>query len=260
MAIIRLLYPGAGDLTNFWSAAPTLLSAFSETLRLPPAASANPDRKYVYRSLMQTSGQWLQADLGTTQTVSAIAVADLKTQNAGTVTLQEGGALGTTWNDVLVLPDADPDTKVTFGFFDPTSARFWRLLSVNGNGSVADTFEVGVVHLGGSFEPARSVKRGLAVPVDDPSTVTLSVGRQATATGREQYVAGSFEWDHMTLEDLRSLDALYRAVGIRRPLFVIVDEDLAWTAWYLRLTGPIGRTFEEDTYLYSVTVPWEESL
>jgi hypothetical protein len=256
MANIRFLYD------NRWSAFTSTITALSEALALPPAASQNPDRTYLYRSLMQSGTQALDCDLGSVMTISSVAVANLRLLGTGTLKLQHRGDTASpgTAVDVATLPMQDAGTRVAVLTFDPRAHRHWRLLWTNPT-SVSDYAEVGYVHLGPYFEPLRNVEVPIAWRVVDPSIKTPSVDGQLTTTQRSAFRAGTFTFRLIRQTDRDAfVETLYAAVGTRLPIFTVLESSLPWTMMLARIASDIRAEFlRAAAGWYEVEFDWEEA-
>jgi hypothetical protein len=255
MSKIRFLYD------NVWADAGGTVAATSEASALSAAASQNPDRSYVWRSLSQVANQALTRDLGSSKAATCVAVANVKRQNAGTLKLQEAGigAGPGAWNDVATIPVQDAHSRVSFAFFNSLSARHWRLLFLNGNGALADTAEVGYVHLGTYFEPTYNIMNP-EIHRFDPSVGRASVDGQSTFAQRSPFDYGDFNFDAMPEADLNSLQSIYHSVGNSTPFFVVLDTALPWMAWLLRFSSPVrSMPVSLAPIGYDVGLSWTEA-
>ncbi|MDP1570336.1 MAG: hypothetical protein Q8L86_10055 [Vicinamibacterales bacterium] len=252
MARLRLLnanwYPGAA------------LAASSEALALPVAASAHPDRSYVWRSLAEASAQMIDIDLGAVRAVTCVALANVKLLAGGVVALYQRGDGATPGDATLVatLPAANADRRVTFAFFAQASHRHWQLRWTN-PGPVEDYAELGFAYLGTYFEPTVNVTVPMDVAEVDPSIVRQSVDRQRSTVSRTRYTMGQFAWVGLPDADRGDLRALWGTLGSAHPVFAVLDETRSWTAWMLYLQGQITERFREVDGRYDVGLEWEEA-
>ncbi len=255
MANICLLY------ANLWSAPTSIVTAATAAPALPAAASQNPDRSYIYRSLQQTGEQTLDCDLGSVQPVSAIAAANIKLLGTGALILQHRGDSGSPGTPVTVatLPNQDPGTRASVAIFDPRSHRHWRLRWTNPT-SASDYAEVGYVHLGGYFEPTRNVEVPIPWHLIDPSIKTPSVDGQVTTTRRSAFRAGTFTFRLLQQPDRDGLvETLYGTVGQRLPIFTVLDSSLPWSVMLARIASNIRAEFMRGPGIYEVEFDWEEA-
>lgn len=229
-------------MTNLWTEAG--ISASSEVTAMPAAASQHPDRSYVWRSANDTSTKYLTITLAVEAPATMVGIANLRRVNGGAVTLQQAGSGASpgTWTDVVVLPDADPITRVTLAFFDSVTAKHWRLKFANGVALSADYAEAGVVGLGVYYEPERRMAARFDMPIHDPSVITRSVDGQETGTARTQYTMFDVSFIAAPDEDHEDLTALYRLLTVRTAIFLSLHESHSWEWFYGRLRTPLNRT------------------
>lgn len=253
MANIRFLF------TNRYGAATTVVTASSAASGLPAAASQNPDRTYVWRSLTQTGVQTLDIDLGSVLAVASVAVANVKLVGIGVLEFYHRGDAGSPGAATLVatLPTQDRDTRVAVAFFGSQSHRHWQLKWTN-PGVHNDYAELGYAFLGTYLEPAINVKVPFSSPRQDPSIGTPSVDGQKTFVRRTKFFAGAWEFDHVTEAVLDTLRAFFDAIGVSTPHFVVLDTALSWTAYYARLTGSLGLRPEFAPGRTTSSIAWEE--
>lgn len=253
MANIRFL-----TIANLWSAGETTITGSSEAAALPVALTAQTERGKVWRSLSDIANQWAQADLGSALSVTCCAIANPKLQNAGSLKLQRSSD-GSAWTDVDTFPAADVETNVTYLFFDALAYRYWRVLSVNGNGAIADYAEIGYIYLGTYFEPATNVTTPLNVKREDPSVWSSSPDGQITTTTRTAYASWANQFEAVDESDLTNFRTLFRSVGRRIPFFCVVDQSLTWSAWLCRTASELGWVARDVPGLYDVQFEcWEE--
>lgn len=243
--------------TNRYTATATALTASSAAAGLPAAASANPDRSYVWRSIAGTGAATMDVDLGSSLACTGIAVANVKLVGAGVLELWRGATLGAETTLVGTLPTQDRDTRTAFLFFGSQSSRYWRLKWTN-PGAASDYAELGYCALGLYTELTRNI----VVPADiariDPSLSAVSVDGQETVARRTKYFAGTWAFadcDETMLGDLRSL---FDSLGKHTPYFVVLDTSLAWTCWLQRSTGELGTGLSVMAGRYNVRLPWAE--
>lgn len=254
MAKIRFAYD------NRWRSAIGTPEASSAALALPAAATQNPDRSFVWRSLSLQANQTLTRDLGAAESVTMVALANVLLQNGGTVRLLEGGSGATpgAWNLVTTLPTQNADTRVTYGFFGPISARHWQLEWTNGIPGVPTIAEVGYVHLGGYYEPERNTLSPTGLERIDPSVGRASVDGQQSFAERTGYDTGELRFIASTAE-LVNFRTMYRTVGRRTPIFVVMNADVTWQAWLLRIASSLETPVHGALGQHNITFSWEES-
>ena len=241
---------------NFWTALASTLTASSAAAGLPASYSQHQDRSKVWRSVTGTGAATIDIDLGSSQALTCVAVANVKLVGAGTLTLYTGASLGAETTTVGVLPTQDRDTRTAFLFFTATG-RYWRLKWSN-PGAASDYAEVGYVHLGTYFEPAQNVR----VPVDiarlDPSVSSESVDGQATFARRTKVFSGAWVFQEVPEAQLDTYRSLWDALGVSGAFFQVLDDGLPWTSWYARLTGQLGVQLSVLQGRYNTGLAWQE--
>lgn len=256
MANIRFLYD------NLYPASTLSLSTGSAASGLPLDASKSADRSYVFRSASTTGAVVIEIDLGSSQAVTAWAVANLRLfPSSGELKLYSrgtGGAPGAaTLQDTLTSAMYDAGTKATTRFISVT-ARHWQLEFTN-PGAVSTYVELGHAFLGGYFEPARNV----TVPMDsqriDPSLVSAGLDGQRTVASRTPYWVGSFSFAYLSQSDVETFYAMREAVSVGTPVYAVLDTAITWATWLCYFRGEVSKRFEENSSLYSCELPWEEA-
>ena len=204
--------------------------------------------------------QTLDIDLGSVLAVTSILAANIKLIGTGVLELYQRGDAGAAGAATLVatLPTQDSDTRVAFAFFASQSHRHWQLKWTNPT-AASDYAEVGYVHLGTYLEPTVNVRVPMPASRRDPSVGTRSVDGQQTFVERTASFAGAWAFADAPETDLTNLRTVYRTVGVRTPIFAVLDTSLTWTAWLLRLASEIHCDFGELTGRYSIGVTWEEA-
>lgn len=251
MAKIRFLY---NDLA---AAAASVAAASSAVSSLPAANAQNPDRTLVWRSSTGVGDAWVSFDLGSAQSVTAVAVANITIHPGGSAKVQ-WSTDNASWTDYGALPAADVDTAVTFVFGGTFSKRYWRIYFTN-TGAVSSFVEAGYVFVGTYFEPTINVSVPIAAPTDTLSKIVESLDGQRSTTTRRQRVTGAWKWGDIPDADLTTLQTIYRTCDIGIPLFQVLDTTRSWTAWLVYFNGSITRTFSQMTGRYDVDVPWCEA-
>lgn len=246
---------------NLWSGSSGSIAALSAASALPAAASQNPDRTYVYRSLSQTANQYLTRDLGSAQAVTALGVANVRLQNAGALKLYEGGSSASpgVYNLVATLPSQDADTRVATAAFGSVSARHWKLEWENGIPATPDYVELGFACLAAFFEPSRHPVLPLGLRRADPSVMRASVDGQQTWTQRTHFASGALVFNNAPEADLDTYRQMYRQLGRRTPFFFILDDSLGYQQWLLRFASDVDFTRKPVPGRYDVALAVEEA-
>jgi hypothetical protein len=244
---------------NKYAAAATAYVASSAVLALPAAATRNPDRTFVWRSLTQTGVQTIDVDLGTVMTVSAIAVANVKLLGAGILELYERGDGGGPDVATLVvqLPAADRDTRTAFAFFTAQAHRHWQLKWTNPSAD-NDYAELGYAFLGQELVPTFNVRVPADIARMDPAAMSVSVDGQKSFARRTKFARGAWEFTAVPEAQLSDLRALFNTLGVSGAMFMVLDTALAWSAWYAQIAGEMTWQLESRAGSYSVRFPWEE--
>ncbi len=256
MANIRLAYE------NRYTAAGTVLAASSEVSALPVAASQNTDRSYVWRSATATGTQTIDIDLGAVLAVTCAVLANVSVLGSGVVELYERGDAGSAGSATLVATFAaqDRDTRAVAAFFASQSHRHWQLKWTN-PGSDSDYAELGYAFLGTYIEPAVNVMVPMPVSRQAPSIGSASSDGQQTYATRTKYFTGALTWDAVLPAQLDQLRAIFDAIGIETPLFIVLDTAVSWTTWFARFSGPLGWEIEPGMAIgrYGVSIGFEEA-
>lgn len=236
------------------------LTASSEASALPVGATQDPDRSYVWRSLTETGTQEIDIDLGSVQAVTACAVANVTLVGSGVLELYQRGDADTPGSATLVgeLPSQDAARRTAVLFFASQSHRHWQLKWTN-PGADSAYAELGFAFLGTYLEPSININAPLDVRLVDPSEIRASLDRQRRTVTRTTYLAGRYTWEDVPTADRDSLDALYRSLGRRRPLFVTIDTALTWSTVLSYLTSPLAEPFGELAGRYQLGMEWEEA-
>lgn len=236
------------------------LAATNEVAALPAAASQNTDRRFLFRSLTGTIAIDVDIDLGSVKTVDACAVANVTLFTGGALELYERGDAGSAGAASLVgtLSAEDADSRVAFLFPASSAHRHWQLKFTNPS-PVSGFCEVGFVHLGTYSE--------LSVNVSAPFTSTLrdqSVMRRSPSGGRSTSLQPTIRMVSWSIPDAPEadrviLDTLFRAVGTRVPVFVVLDTAKAWTALLLYFLSEIQVNFAQLDGRYDLIMDAEEA-
>lgn len=248
--------------TNRYTASTTTLTASTSQAALPVAASQNPDRSYVWRSLQQVGVQTIDIDLGSVLDVTTVAVANVKLLGSSALELHQRGDAASPGAAVLVatLATQDADTRAVAAFFTQQSHRHWQLKWTTAGGS--DYAELGYAFLGTYLETSVQT----APPTfsrADPSVARFSLDRQATFAQRTSFAYGDWEWRGIREQsDVDLLRTLYRTFGRRAPFFAVFDTSKSWTTWLCRLTSDVVITpinNPASNWYCNVRVGWEEA-
>lgn len=242
---------------NLWVATASALTASSSATGLPVANTQHPDRTKVWRSTTGTGTPTIDIDLGSSQAVTSLIVANVKLVGTGALLLYSGASLGAETTLRATMPAQDRDTRVSFAFFGSASARYWRLKWTNPT-SASDYAEVGYVHLGTYFEPTQNV----SVPADitriDPSVESVSVDGQQTFARRTKVFRGAWTVVNIPEAQLDTYRALWDALGASGVFFQVLDDALPWTSWYCRIAGSMAVQLGVLEGRYNVGLPWQE--
>lgn len=232
---------------NAYAAAATVLVASSSVSALPVQLTKNTDRSYAWRSDTDTVEQVIDIDFGSVKAVSMAALANIVTLGVGVVELYQRGDAAGAGASVLVaeLAAQDRDTRAVAAFFAEQSHRHWRFKWTNPT-SASGYASLGYAFLGTYDEPEFNVKVPIPMGRPDPSLSSSSVDGQESFALRTKYIVGVCQFDAVKEAQLSELRAMYDAIGIARPLFIVLDEDLSWTTWFARFTGAQQWDIEPD--------------
>ena len=252
MAKIRLLD------TDYFGAA--TLTASSEASALPAEASQEPDRSYPWRSTQGTVTQEIDIDLGADQAITACAVANVVLLGSGVLALYERGSAGSPGAATLVttFPAQDAERRTAVVFFASTTKRHWQLTWTNPGADHAFA-ELGFCALGRYTEPSVNVSVPLDMAEVDPSEVRVSVDRQRRTVTRTRYIEGRFSWQDLPDADRTAVERIFRSIGVRRPIFIVLDTTLPWTAFLGYVTSRLTQAFGELPGRYQLGFDWEEA-
>ena len=244
---------------NLFAAA--ALTAGSAATGLPAANAQHPDRAKVWRSATNTTGQTLDIDLGSSQAVTCVALANHKRiGSGGLVNLRERGTGGSPGapTTIAVIPAQDRDTRTASAFFGSVSARHWQLQFTNPS-VVSDYVELGYAHLGTYFEPTVNIAVPAEIARPDPSVIVESVDGQATTARRTKFFRGSWAFRNITEAQLDLYRAMWDALGVSGVFFQHLDDSLAWTCWYARNAADLSIELAEIEGRYTLGFPWVEN-
>lgn len=223
---------------NRFSASTTVLAASSSEPALPVSYTKNSDRSKAWWSETDTVEQWIDIDFGAVTAVNMVALANVGTLGVGVVELYQRGDAASAGAAVLVatLAAQDRDTRAVATAFASQSHRHWRLLWTNPT-SVSGYASLGFAFLGEYDEPEFNVKVPIPMVRPDPSQGSVSVDGQESFAVRTKYVVGGCVFDAVKESQLDELRAMYDAIGISTPLFIVLDNSLSWSTWFARFVG-----------------------
>jgi hypothetical protein len=223
---------------NAYAAAATALAAASSVSALPVSLTKNTDREYAWRSATATTEQTIDIDLGAVTAVSVVALANVVTLGVGVVELYERGDSSSAGTATLVatLAAQDRDTRAVAAFFASQSHRHWQLKWTNPTGA-SGFASLGFCFLGTYDEPTVNVKVPIPLGRPDPSLGSESVDGQESFALRTKYIVGSLVFDAIAEAQLSELREMYDAIGVSRPLFIVLDTALSWSTWFARLAS-----------------------
>lgn len=253
MANIRFLYE------NRYPAA--TLTASSELSAMPVEQSQTTDRSNAWRSETGTVAQTIDIDLGAVLAVTSAALANVTLLGAGVVELYQCGDAGSPGAAVLVATFAAQNTlrKVAAVFFDSQSHRHWQFRWTNPT-AASGYAELGYAFLGTYDEPAVNVRVPIPMSRMDPSIGSQSTDGQKSFALRTKFQAGAWVFDAVSEAQHDQVEAMFDAIGVAEPLFVVLDTNLAWTTWLVRVSAALPTEIEPQMAIgrYGVQVPWEE--
>jgi hypothetical protein len=258
MANIRIYTSSTGAHVNRWSAG--TITASSAASALPPTQSQSTDRTAVWRSTTTSAVETLDLDVGSAVAITCAAIANVRVKNGGTVALYQGGTGGAPGAWVLLGTFAAQDaTNLMAYLYASVTARHFRLQFNNGSGA-SDYAELGYAFLGTYYEPTK----GVIMPVDmkavDPALEGRSAGGQSTFSqiGR-LYDVGRFQFQNMENTEFEVLRQVFVSIGVRTPVFVVLESSISWQAWLLRFTGEFQKPRMFSTF-YSPAISWKEAV
>ena len=241
---------------NRWAAGtPT---ATSTATGYSPVNAGNPERTLTWRSTTSAATQNLLMDLGAAFACTFVALANYNIRSGGSLKLYEGGSGGApgAYNLVATLAAEDAYSLVGYSFFGSTSARWWKLEWTTAG---TDFAESGYVYLGAYVETADNPERPV-IRLNDPSVGIVSLDGQKTFSTRPQLSSGSFSFPIAAESELTAWHALYQAVGVTTPFFVVLDTATGWMAWLLRIASPLLKSVNRTTgRTYAIAWDWDEA-
>jgi hypothetical protein len=242
--------------SNLWSA--STLTASSTLSGTNKEYSKNPERTLQWFSAASASTESLVADLGSSQAVTCVALANYNIRSGGTLKLYEGGTGGApgAYTLVATLSAADSVSNVGHSIFGSVSARWWKLEWTTAG---TDSAYVGYVFLGNYL--TSTAPTWPTIEQHDRSVSVSSFDFQRSYYPRPHFASGSFKFPTLTETQLGDLHTVYATVGQHTPFFLILDTSTSWMAWLLRFAGPIQRSVvPAGARMYTVSFSWEEAV
>ena len=222
------------------------------------------------------SYEFIQFDLGSARTASAIGIVDrlsdgIQVQtnvNSGTVRWQASDTEAFTSLTVdltLTIQSGQYIAKPTGGTGTIPAARYWRALISdprNSNGYV----QLGYAAFGVPFEPTSTdVSVDWELTMSDPSPIQKALGGQSYFDRNDKFRRTSVLLPLMSNADHDQLQSVFSITGISEPFFLFLDPTLSVSA-NLGELSIYGRFREELSFqyqisdLYSLNFEFEEAL
>jgi hypothetical protein len=246
---------------NLMTAAGVALTASSSVTGMPVDAILNTDRNYVWQSSTGVGAPTIDIDLGAVRELTCAMLANVRVLAGGAVQLYQRGDGGAPGAAVLVatFPAADLERRTSFVFFASQSHRHWQLKFTN-PGAVNSYAELGFAFLGAYDEPTVNVRVPIPTSSVDPSVMSQSSDGQKGFAARTPYEAGVWVFDAVQEAQRAQVKTMFRSIGVSTPMFVVLDQALAWTCWLARIVTGVPIEVEPAMALgrYGVQVPWEE--
>ena len=236
------------------------LTPTNEVTALPATASQNSDRRFPFRSLTGTIAIDLDIDLGSVTTIDACALANVTLFSGGALELYERGDAGSAGAATLVgtLSAEDADSRVAYLFPTSSAHRHWQLKWTNPS-PVSGFCEAGYVFLGTYSELSVNVSAPFATRLQD-----LSVLRRSPSGGRSTSSHPTIRTAQWRVQDAPEadraiVDDVFRSVGVRVPIFVVLDTAKAWTALLLYFASEMAFDFGSLDGRYDIAMDVEEA-
>lgn len=216
---LRLLYSSRFDTAT--------ITANTSTGDLVAGNVAHPYVSKVWRSTGNTS-EWVKFDLGSAQTITAVAIIGHNLSSTATLTLQ-GNATDSwgapTVNTVQAI-STDGDGRVVNQniFFLNNSLRWWRILITDASLSY---IQIGRIMGGAYWEPTRYHNDGWQIVQADPSEGRDQPGRQSAWKTRCPFRVSQFTVTATTQAEADKWLAVYRQVGRSVPFVITFDTSSA---------------------------------
>lgn len=246
---------------NLYALPGTTLTASSSVSALPVNATKNVDRSYVWRSSTGTGTPTLDVDLGSVQALTGAALANVKVVGSGVVELYQRGDGGSPGAATLVATFAaqDRDTRAAAVLFASQSHRHWQFKWTNPT-TASDYAELGFAFLGTYTEPTVNVRVPLPISRQDPSVMAESSDGQESYAERTKFLVGTCPFDAVLEAQLSQLRQIFDTIGVRTPLFIVLDTSISWMTWFVRLSGALSVEVEPNGAIgrYGVQLPWRE--
>lgn len=267
----------AGSLAILWNSGANAANSIGRTLGYSTSANDSTttgtltaDDRAIH------TYEFVQFDLGSARTVSAIAIIDtvrdgilIQTNvNSGTVRWQGSDTevfTSLTIDLTLTIQNKQYVAKPTGGTGTIPSARYWRILISdprNSDGYV----QLGYASFGVPFEPTSTdVSPDWEISYIDPSPSQRAIGGQLFFDKRDQYKSTKINLPLMSNPDHDQMLEIFSITGLHQPFFLLIDPTLSVSANLGELTL-FGR-FKDNLILeykisdlYDLRFDFEESL
>ena len=224
---------------------------------LPASNIQIPERSLVWRSLVTTGDQYVIVDLGSSLSITAVAVANAVIHSGGSLRC-DYGTNGTSWTTFGTFAALDPDSQAAV-LFGSVTARYLRFYFVN-TGAVSAYVELGYAFGGTYIEPTHNVRVPFDVPLGSRSAIALSPAGQRTVAVRPQFTTGRWSWDTLADADIAALQVMFRTCDLGTPFFQVLDTTRGWTTWLAHFAGSLAREFGLLDAQYHPGFDWQEAL
>lgn len=211
---------------NLVTASGVTFTESSEATGHPAEHLASPARWKDWRSATDTVEQTMEVDLGSIQTVYAVAVVDATLFAGGALTLgtktTSGGSFVT--EGTFVFPSFHP-TGISVLWLEGKPVRYLLLTFTNPD-TVSAYCQLGVLFVAGNLHrAARPVLPGAVFDVIDPSVQRRAIGGARSSVLRTKFHAyqGVFHLNTPTERD--SLATMFDTVGATESCVLAVDPD-----------------------------------
>lgn len=233
------------------------VSAATAASGLPASNIQIPERSLVWRSLVTTGDQYVIVDLGSSISITAVAVANALIHAGGSLQCYYG-TNGTSWTIFGTFAALDTDSKAAV-LFGSVTARYLLFSFVN-TAAVSAYVELGYAFGGTYIEPSHNVRVPFDVPLGSRSAIALSPAGQRTVAVRPQFTTGRWTWDTLADADIAALQAMFRTCDQGTPFFQVLDTTRGWTTWLAHFSGPLSRVFGLLDAQYDPGFEWQEAL
>ena len=212
-------------------------------------------------------GQWVRLDLGGAQRITCFCAAAGNWTAAATMYLE--ASTTDIWTDppytarLTIAVDADGVPYPHIVVFLDETYRYWRL-TWDDPTNTADHLVLGRLVAGQYYELTRNFSRQARITWGDPSAIEHKKGTlgniPSTLQPRFRQVRAAFPWRGTT--EMAKWEAIYRKVGISRPLVLALDPVAAPTV--MSLYGYMITDLEASWEWYSrfdiATLVFEEKV